>query len=74
MKKTLILVVLFALCFGLNADDETTAPKATWTTSQETVNGQDFFIAYTSTAVTSAARVVYTEPTDFKLNWNAKYV
>ena len=71
MKKTLILVVLFALCFGLNA---LTATKATWTTSQETVNGQDFFIAYTSTAVTTAARVVYTEPTDFKLNWDAPII
>jgi hypothetical protein len=71
MKKTLILVVLFALCFGLNA---LTATKATWTTSQETVNGQDFFIAYTSTAVTTADRVVYTEPTDFKLNWDAPII
>ena len=51
-----------------------TATKATWTTSQETVNGQDYFIAYTSTAVTSAAKVVYTEPTDFKLNWDAPII
>jgi len=71
MKKTLILIVLFALCFGLQA---LTATQATWTTSEETVNGQKYFIAYTSTAVTTAARVVYTEPTDFKLNWDAPII
>ena len=71
MKKILILTVLLALCFSLMA---LTATKATWTTSQETVNGQDYFIAYTSTAVTSAAKVVYTEPTDFKLNWDAPII
>ena len=68
MKKILILTVLLALCFGIQAY---TAIQATWTTSTETVNGQDFFVATTSTAVTIAAQTVYTEPTDFKLNWDA---
>jgi 23S rRNA (adenine2503-C2)-methyltransferase len=41
---------------------------ATWTTSTEKVNNQEYFIAYTSTAVDTSDLVVYTEPTDFKLN------
>ena len=68
MKKliiTLIFVSLVLFVFGK------TSTLATWTTSTETVNGQEYFIAYTSTAVDTSDLVVYTEPTDFKLNWNA---
>ena len=71
MKKliiTLIFVSLVLFVFGK------TATLATWTTSTETVKGQEYFIAYTSTAVDTNARVVYTEPTDFKLNWNAPII
>ena len=68
MKKliiTLILISLVLCIFGKSTN------LATWSTSTETVNGQKYFIAYTSTAVDTADLVVYTEPTDFKLNWNA---
>jgi len=71
MKKIVLIILLMSLCFSLMA---LTATQATWTTSEETVNGQKYFIAYTSTAVTTAAMVVYTEPTDFKLNWDAPII
>ena len=71
MKKIVLIVLFMSLCFSLMA---LTATQATWTTSEETVNGQMYFIAYTSTAVTTAAKVVYTEPTDFKLNWDAPII
>ena len=69
MKKTLILVVLFALCFGLQAI--TTATDASWTTSEEVVNGQKYQVSVISKSVTVANQTVYTDPTDFKLNWDA---
>ena len=68
MKKLLIILVIVSLALCLFGK---TATLATWTTSTETVNKQQYFIAYTSTAVDTNARVVYTEPTDFKLNWDA---
>ena len=68
MKKLIITLILISLVLCIFGK---TATRATWTTKTKTVNKQDYFIAYTSTAVTTAARVVYTEPTDFKLNWNA---
>jgi hypothetical protein len=71
MKKVLFLLAVMVLCIGLNA---LTATEMTWTTYQETVNGQDYFVAVASTSVTNAARVVYTEPTEFKLNWGAPII
>jgi hypothetical protein len=71
MKKTLILLIILLISIGLFAY---TAVEATWTTSVETVNGQEYFVAVASKAVTIANSSVYTEPTDFKLNWNAPII
>ena len=71
MKKLIItlIIVSLALCvFGKSTN------LATWTTSTETVNNQEYFIAYTSTSVDTSDLVVYTEPTDFKLNWDAPII
>ena len=68
MKKLIITLIIISLALCVFGKSST---LATWTTSTEQVNNQDYFIAYTSTAVDTNARVVYTEPTDFKLNWNA---
>jgi hypothetical protein len=71
MKKILLLTLFVMVCISLFALDAT---RQTWTTSVETCNGQEYFVAVTSTVVTTADRVVYTEPTDFKLNWEAPII
>ena len=68
MKKILIALILISLAFCMFGKSTN---LATWTTSTEKVNNQEYFIAYTSTAVDTSDLVVYTEPTDFKLNWDA---
>ena len=69
MKKIIVTFITILLLVGLYSSVE----KVSWTKNPYKENGQDY-VTYTASAVVEAAdSVFYTEPTNFKINWNLPF-